>query len=121
MELERKKDRKKEREGQSGTFGFWGSLVGPVSSFTSALGFPSELIMLSPDIPIAPSPRMRKQENICAKFYTLKKNISMVDLFFAHIHVLVKNDYLQDYNEWIYAACFNIMAYSRFLFYFLTP
>lgn len=54
---ERDGERKK---GQGGTFGLWGSLAGPLSSFTSVFAFPSALIIPSPDIPMAPTARMRK-------------------------------------------------------------
>lgn len=41
------------------TFGLWGSLVLPPSSFTSVFGFPSALVVPSPDTPAAPSTRKR--------------------------------------------------------------
>lgn len=42
---------------QKVTFGLWGSLVVPLSSFTSVFGFPSVLVVPSPDAPAAPSQR----------------------------------------------------------------
>lgn len=62
--------RREEDKGQGGTFGLWGSLAGPPSSFTSAFAFPSGLIIPSPDIPMAPSPR---EETFTEKYWVFQR------------------------------------------------
>lgn len=107
-------EREEVGDGQGVTFGLWGSLAGPPSSFTSVFGLASGLIITSPDIPVDPStatnvdsvaPNFSQTSNmlwICTffKVFPRRSRIKSKERFQACLCILLHSIGLNSLNEW---------------------